>query len=719
MTEPGETIGRYRIERALASGGMGSLFVATDLKLDRIVVLKFLPDALVADPQAKARLLREAKAASRLNHPNILTVHSEETIDDREFIVMEYVPGDSLAELIAGGPLAMTLAINIAGQIASGLSAAHRANLVHRDMKPSNVLVFPDGRVKIADFGLAASRAELARVDRDEFSGTIAYASPEQLQGYPVDHRSDLWSLGIMLYEMIAGTHPFAREHSASIAYAIVHEEPRSLRDLRADTPESLDQLTLKCLRKPAEQRPQSADEISSRLEACRQPEVRRHPLALHDVRGPSVAVVPFANLSADRDQDYLCEGIADEITGCLARVEHLRVASRNTCFAMRKRFRDPVEIGKRLDVQTLLEGSVRRSGDRLRISVQLIDVGDGSILWSERFDRQVLDVFAIQDEIAECIVRVLRVILTAEERRAITYTSTQSVDAYDAYLRARQYFYQGRRKSIEYARDMYRRAIALDPGYARAYAGAADCCSLLVHFYGDTESSTLAQADEYSRRALVLDPSLSEAHSARCFALWLMGLQEEAEREFTTATRLNPRLFEAYYFFGRGCFQHGQLERAAELFEQACRVRPDHEARYFAAQTYTALGRTQDAVDSYRSALTLLEKHLELNPDDATAATMGAVCHSRLGQQEEGVAWAERALAIDRTDARIQYNVACLLALAGKPDRAIECLENAVRAGFAHLDWVEKDPDLDSLRGDPRFKSLHWRNTDLPDPNH
>jgi tetratricopeptide (TPR) repeat protein len=240
-----------------------------------------------------------------------------------------------------------------------------------------------------------------------------------------------------------------------------------------------------------------------------------------------------------------------------------------------------------------------------------------------------------------------------------------------------------------------------------------ADSCSLLVHFYGDTKSNTLAQADLYSRQALDIDPDLPEAHSARCFALWLMGRQEEAEAEFKAATRLNPGLFEAYYFFGRACFQHGQLERAADLFEHACRVRADHEARYFAAQTYTALGKSAQAGESYRLALALLEKHVELNPDDANAATMAAVCHSRLGHRNEGLAWAERALAIDRTDGRIQYNAACLFALAGELDRAIDCLESAAQAGFAHPHWVENDPDLDSLRDNARFKALHWRTAD------
>jgi serine/threonine protein kinase/Tfp pilus assembly protein PilF len=713
MSSTGERVGRYQIERPLASGGMGTLFLATDTTLDRLVVLKFLPEELRNDAAARQRLLREAKAASRLNHPNILTIHAEESIGERDFIVMEYVPGDSLAEMTAKGPLTLPLAISIGAQIASGLAAAHRANIIHRDMKPSNVLVFPDGRVKIADFGLAASRADLSEHATEEFAGTIGYSSPEQLQGSQIDHRSDLWSFGVMLYEMVTGRHPFAERHITAVAYAILHEDPPMPHEFRAGMPGELESLILGCLRKNPDERPQRAEDIFDALERLEVAKETASRQVASNGALSSIAVLPFANLSGNPEQGYFCEGVAEEITNSLATLKGLRVASRNTAFASRERFRDPVEIGHQLNVETVLEGSVRKRGDRLRVSVQLISVGDRTILWSQRFDRQELDVFAIQDEIAECIVRVLRIILTEEERRAISYISTENIEAYDAYLRGRQFFHQGRRRSIEYAREMYQRAIALDPKYVRAYAGVADCCSLLVHFYGDSEANTLEQADRFSRKALELDPALSEAHAARCFALWLMGKNDEAETEFQTAIRLNPGLFETYYFYGRGCFQHGNLERAAELFEQACHVRPDHEARYFAAQTYTAMGKTDRARESYRTALTLLIKHLELNPDDANAVTMGAVCHSRLGNREEGIVWAERAVKIDPADGRIQYNVACLFALAGESGRAIDCLQNAVKAGFAHMDWVEKDPDLDSLRDDPRFKSLHWRKVD------
>ena len=300
MHEPADRIGRYQIERPLASGGMGSLFLATDTTLDRLVVLKFLPEELSGEPAARERLLREAKAASRLNHPNILTIHAEESINDRDFIVMEYVPGDSLAELTAKGPLTLPLAISIGMQIASGLAAAHRANIIHRDMQPSNVLVFPDGRVKIADFGLAASRAELVEKAPEEFAGTIGYSSPEQLRGLQIDHRSDLWSLGVMLYEMITGRHPFAERHITAVAYAILHDDPPQPHEFRAGVSNQLESLVLQCLRKNPSERPQLAEEICEALEGCQATKEAPHRASTPNGALSSIAVVPFANLSAD-----------------------------------------------------------------------------------------------------------------------------------------------------------------------------------------------------------------------------------------------------------------------------------------------------------------------------------------------------------------------------------------------------------------------------------
>jgi adenylate cyclase len=423
---------------------------------------------------------------------------------------------------------------------------------------------------------------------------------------------------------------------------------------------------------------------------------------------GSSIAVLPFVNLSGNAEDDYFGDGMAEEIITALAKVSGLRVASRTSAFALRDKHLDICALGELLNVSAVLEGSVRRAGTTLRVTAQLVSTADGYHLWSERFDREMKDVFAIHDDIAANIVKALRVVLREDERRALTKAPTVDLEAYDYYLRGRQFFHQRRKKSVIFARQMFARAIHVDPLYARAHAGLADASAMLAHHYQDAYTQeNLEQADEASQRALALDPLLAEAHAARGFTLAMLQRFPEAEAAFQRAIELDPRQFEARYFHARACVQRGDLERALQLFEDAGEVREDHEALYFAAQTLTALERPAEAEAAYRRALPVIERHLELNPDDARAITMAAVCCSRLGQRDEGIEWAMQASAVDPEDASVCYNVACLLALEGERDDAIAHLERAFRVGFARRDWIERDPDLDSLRDDERFQAL------------
>jgi TolB-like protein/Flp pilus assembly protein TadD len=421
-----------------------------------------------------------------------------------------------------------------------------------------------------------------------------------------------------------------------------------------------------------------------------------------------SIAVLPFANPGGLPEDESLGQGIAEEILGALSRLGDLRVASRTASFAAKGKAVDVRSVGRQLHVRTVLEGSVRRLGTRLRVAVQLVNVADGYLLWSDRWDRDIADLFAIQDDIAQNVARSLQVILHEDERRTLVRTATRDVRAYEYYLRGRQFFRETRRKSLQFARELFQQAIALDPQYALAWAGVADCCSLLHMYYpGNTED--LALADEASTRALALDPQLPEAHAARGFALWSLKRNSEAVAEFETAIRQDSKQFEARYFLARLRFQEGNTEEAARLFEEAARAREDYQARFFAAQSYAALGAKADAEAAYRRALHVASQHLELNPDDSRAATMCAVAACRLGLKDEGLRWASRARAIDPDDAGVIYNVACLYALEGQSDDALDCLELAVRGGLGMREWIERDPDLDSLREHPRFRALAW----------
>lgn len=418
-----------------------------------------------------------------------------------------------------------------------------------------------------------------------------------------------------------------------------------------------------------------------------------------------SVAVLPFENLSDDPRNASLADGLSDEITSALTRVPGLKVASRTSAFAHRGLHEDVRSIGRALGVGAVLEGSVQRVENRLRVTTQLVSVLDGYHLWSDHFDREVQDIFAIEDEIAANVARAFRVILADPGRRARAKVP-RDVRAYEFYLSGRQYLYQIRRKSLGYARDMFRKATELDPEYGLAYAGLADAHSTLRIFYPEAEPS-LEEADRASLRALELDPDLPEAHSARATVLSLMSRPDEARQEFQTAIRLDPRLFEAHYFFARACFQEGEFVEAASLFETASDIREDYDSAFFAAQSYEAMKDHEAATAAYGRAATVAERHLDLHPDDARAATIRSVALCRTGQADEGLRWAEQALSIDPEDAGIRYNVACLYAVEGLSDQAFDCLTSAIQRGFGKREWVDRDPDLDSLREDDRFAAL------------
>jgi len=419
-----------------------------------------------------------------------------------------------------------------------------------------------------------------------------------------------------------------------------------------------------------------------------------------------SIAVLPFVNMGADPEEEYLGDGVAEEITTALAKVTALSVAARTSAFAFKGRNVDVRTLGGELGVATVLEGSVRRSGDRLRITAQLVKTVDGYHLWSERFDRGTEDVFAIQDEIAQSVVAALKVILTDTERHSLGRMPTSSARAYEYYLRGRHYLRQTRRRSLEYARAMFTQAIAVDPDFALAHAGIADCSSLL-HVYYPSAESAVEQAEEASRRAVELGPDLPETHASRGFALSQQRRFDQAAREFEAAIRLDPGQFDARYWFGRQCFQRGLHQEAARWFESAASVREDYQARFFAAQSYEALGDSESAHAAYHRALEVVRRHIELYPDDPRAATMRAVASCRIGDRPEGMRWAERALEIDPEDAGVRYNVACLYALEGERDRALKTLEECVGLGFTNLEWIAQDPDLACLKDDDRFRRL------------
>jgi len=708
---------------------MGEVYRARDTRLERDVAIKVLPEHLASDAAALARFNREAKAIAALSHPNILAIYDIGAENGVTYAVMELLEGQTLGRCMKSGPLNWRAAIDIAIPIAAGLSVAHAKGVVHRDLKPENIFLTHDGGVKILDFGLARMQQRMSEAGGDGLEtqpgvilGTVGYMSPEQVRGQTSDARSDIFSFGAILYEMVMGRRAFERPTPAETMAAILHEPPNGLSQSGRNRPAELDRLVSKTLAKEPSQRYQSVRELAAVLaglgrsaisgsadassqETIAEPRSGKPPSSVSSV--PSVAVLPFQNLSSDPENEYFSDGLAEELINALTKVTGLRVASRTSAFAFKGRHDDVRKIGEQLNVRAVLGGSVRKSGNRLRISAQLVNVGDGFHLWSDVYNRELEDVFAIQDEIAQNIVKALRGILTETDKHAIEKAVPADVHAYDYYLRGRQFFHQFSRKGFEFARQMFARAIALDPLYARAHAGAADCYSL-IFTYWDTSPSNLENADKASRKALELDPDLAEAHVARGIAVSLKKDYAEAHAEFATAIRLDPTLFEARYFEGRTYLAQGMLLDSARLFEQACQLRSDDfQASSHLSSIYAGLGRKADAQAAAQRCVQIVEKHLAMHPEDARATYLGAVVWCQLGEGARAVEWADRAVAMDPDEPVTRYNVACVYSLQGRLDESIDCLQKALKLGFAHREWIEHDADLNALHGDQRFQAM------------
>ena len=710
--EPGQMLSRYRLLAKIGEGGMGVVWKALDTSLDREVALKLLPDELSRDAERLARLESEARIVAALNHPNIVTLHSIEEAEGRRFLTLELVEGRPLADLIPSGGLSLAEFTRISRAVVEALSAAHRRGITHRDIKPRNIMVGKDA-VKVLDFGLAQSpkappkapeKSDLptrTQTGDDRAVGTLAYMSPECIEGLPVDARSDLFSLGAVLYEMATGRRPFEGASAAALISSILRDAPIPPTRLNESYPSRLDRIVARCLEKDPKYRWPTAQSVQwelEQLEAELGAELRAER---------SIAVLPFADLSREKDQEYFCEGIAEEILIALSRVANLHVASRSSSFRFGKGDVDVREIGARLGVGALLHGSVRRADQRLRITAELADVKTGFRIWAERYDREMEDIFTIQDDIAQSIVKALEVSLSSVEQAALGKPSTSDAKAYDYYLRGRKFFYQYSRKGMRFALELYSRAIEQDQGFARAYAGIAQCSAFLFQNAGG-HASDLEQADGASRKALELDPESAEAHAARGVALSLRNEHAEAEREFLEAIRLSPDLFEAHYFYARDRFALGDYEKAVRQYEEAMRARPeDYQSPLLVAGAFVALGRPKDADAVRRRGIKLAEEHLRLNPDDARALYMGANGLVALGERERGLAWADRALALDPDEAMLLYNIACIKSMALAREEALDCLERSVRAGLTLRGWVLHDTDLDPIRDDPRFEAV------------
>ncbi len=812
----GQTISRYKILSKLGEGGMGQVYLAEDTELGRQVALKVLPPALAEAPERLERFRREARAVAALNHPNIVTIFNVEEVEGQRLLIMELVSGKSLDQLIPPQGLPLPKVFEIAIPMADALAAAHERGITHRDLKPANVMVTDAGQVKVLDFGLAKLAAEAPKAsDQDAETelapadapltgegvvmGTAPYMSPEQLQGLPVDSRTDVFSLGIVLYEMVTGERPFQGKSGLELASSILKDAPSSVTENRADLPRHLGRIIQHCLEKDPERRFQSVKDVRNELETIRdevqsgvgtgsrsvvqaaspageqlaQPAPPTAPLAApSDVasgpataapvpdstasgalqtpapprgrkralaaavlivvvagawwlgrggKAPSspaqepasvassertLAVLPFVDLSPEKDQEYFTDGMTEELLSALGRVDGIRVPSRTAIFALKDKGLDIGQVGERLGVETVLEGSVRKSGNRLRISTQLVQVSDGFQLWSEVYDRELQDVFSVQEEIAQSIAAALRVTLAAGTAMGTELGGTDNSEAYDFLLQGNQYLDRDEVDLYEYAVQMYEKALELDPEYALAWARLAYVKGQKSVWQGDT--AALHEVDSASLKAIDLEPRLSEGHLARALYLFTTDQDDAAIEEFAEAVRLDDQNPILYWHYGNVYYTRGDLEPAAELWEKAVEVDPENtRIVQILPQIYVSMGREDDARRAYERALEVADRFLELNPDSLAARLNRASGLMALGRREEAFEQAQSVIESGSRDQRVLYNTACFYSLAGEVEPALETLKRTVDAGYAAADWARNDSDLDNIRQDPRFQRL------------
>jgi len=614
----GTRLGSYEILSALGAGGMGEVYRARDTRLGRDVAIKALPLHMAHDPDARARFEREAHAVAALNHPHIVTIFSTEEADGVRFLTMELVEGRTLDQMIPRGGVSLAQFFDIAIALADALAAAHRKHLTHRDLKPSNVMVSDDGRVKVLDFGLARS-AEPERLDESEtvapltkagtIVGTIPYMSPEQIEGAPLDPRSDIFSLGIVLYEMAAGDRPFGGASSPALMSAILKDRPTPVSERRFDFPAGVSQLIDRCLEKQPGDRIQSATEILAEVRAQRrawESGAERAVTRATDA-GRSIAVLPFTDLSATKDQDWFCDGIAEEILNALAPLQGLRVAARTSAFSFKGKTDDLRMIGAKLNVTTVLAGSLRRAGDRLRITVQLSDVASGFQLWSEQYDRELKDIFDVQEEIAKAIAERLRVTLAGGKDARLVEQGTTNVEAYQLYLRG--YALLGRRgASIPEALDLFRKAVEIDPGYSHAWSGIADACTGLGITGSVSNTGGKSQAMAAATRSIEIDPTSAAGHTAlACATLLFENNRAMAKEEFERALELRPsyalgRSWYATFFLQWTC---GELEQGIVEVRRALDSDPlSAYIMMLLACCLCTAGRLNEAIETARRAV-------------------------------------------------------------------------------------------------------------------
>jgi serine/threonine protein kinase/Flp pilus assembly protein TadD len=730
----GQTVSHYTVTRKLGSGGMGVVYEAEDTRLGRRVALKFLPHEMAQDAQLLERFQREARAASALNHPNICTVHAIEQHERQHFIVMELLEGQTLAQMIGRQPFDIERLLALAIQITDALESAHAKGIVHRDIKPANLFVVARGQVKILDFGLAkmerpntapggAPSQMETLLASDELTtpgsamGTVSYMSPEQARGQLVDARTDLFSVGTVLYQMATGVPPFQGDTSAIIFDAILNRDPISVTQANPALPPEFGRILNKVLEKDRNLRCQSATELKTDLNRLKRDldSGQKRAAEGSDSRSgaakqsaKSIAVLYFENLSGVKEDEYFRDGITEDIITELSKIKGLNTFSRPTVLAYRDKQVTPAQIGQQLRAAYVLAGSLRRAGNRLRINAQLVDTHTDFPLWSERYDREMKDVFEVQDEIARKIAEALRITLSPQEQEAIAAKPTDNLQAYDLYLRGKSYARRQTRQDLEFALQMFENSFTLDPKFALAFAASANACALLYTNYG-RDTVWMERAKAAAQKATALSPDLPEVQVGEAWIQCADGRYEEAVRTVKQAIERKRDCEGAYYLLVRALFASGRYQEVAGIADVALEASgEDYNAYVPVMNSLAALGK-DDALKNIRQRLiSALENHLKKVPEDARARILLGGHYAEVNRIDDAVRETNLAITLRPNEAVVLYNAACNYCLLKRKPEAIDALRKAWEAGFKDPGWARRDPDLSLLHGDPEFERMY-----------
>jgi len=736
----GNTISHYSVLEKLGGGGMGVVYKAKDTRLGRNVALKFLPDDISQDPPTIERFRREARAASALNHPNICTIYDAGEFEGRPFIAMELLEGQTLRNRILGKPIAVSELLDIGIQIVDGLHAAHAKGIVHRDIKPANIFLVAGGPAKILDFGLAkmgrqeqqiAALAETSlRTQVDPAAGelltspgssigTVAYMSPEQARGEELDARSDLFSLGVVLYEMCTGVIPFSGATAALIFDGILRSEARPATKINPKLPATIENIFSKALEKDTDLRYQTAAELRTDLkrlkrdlDSNRRPSADKPeppvPVGGAIPSGKSVAVLYFENQSGSKEDEYLRDGITEDVITELSKIQGLNTFSRPTVLAFRDKPMTAAQVGQLLGAGFVLTGTVRRAGVRLRISAQLIDTRTDFTLWSERFDREMKDVFEVQDEMARKIAEALRVKLSPQELEALADKPTENTQAYDLYLRGKRYARRQTRQDVEFALQMFENAVVLDPSFALAYAACANACAMYYSIF-TRDQIWIERAREASGRAVALRWDLPEVQVSQAWVLYAAGLYDEAVRMVKKAIERKRDCEGAYYLLFRGLFAAGRCQEVVDLSESAIEASgEDYNVYVPILNSLGSLEKEDLSLNMTRRFCAALENHLKQVPEDARARVLLGANYARLGREQDALRELQMAVTLRADESSILYNAACTYCRLNRKVEALDALRKAWDAGSRDPVWTRRDPDLLLLHGDPEFERLY-----------